>query len=408
MTTTPAKLIVSTPDGQSRTVPLDPGQACLIGRGSLATLRLNDPHVSRTHCQVEALGEHWLIEDVGSSAGTFLAGKRIEKHILQAGDVISLGQTTLTFQARSPDEAATALPARAPAGPSTPRNLQELVGRQIHHFLIEKVLVENPRGAVFLAQDIDRPRDVAVKVLWPDPNEDDSQRRRFLRSVLSMKGLQHPNLVRLYSAGHHGPYVWLAMEYVPGENLRQVIDRIGSVGMLDWRVAFRVALDIGRGLTALEQSGVVHRNITPRSILRTPEGQCKLAGVSLAKARESDESQQITRKGEVVGEVAYLAPELFLLGSYDHRTDLYGLGAIMYGLLTGRAPYPADTVAQLLKVQMAGDPPRPKTFQLSIHEMFEGAVVRLISRNPADRYQSASSLVKDLERIGKYTGLTTD
>ena len=407
MTTTQAELIVSTPDGQTCTVPLDPGQSCLIGRGSLATLRLNDPRVSRTHCQIEALGENWLIEDAGSSGGTFLAGTRIEKRTLQPGDIISVGETTLTFQARSPIEAATTMPVPAKAA-AAPRSLQELVGRQVHHFLIEKILAESPSGAVFLAQDVNRPRDVAVKVLWPDPSEDDSRRRRFLRSVLSLKGLQHPNLVRLYSAGHHGPYVWMAREYVPGENLRQVIDRIGMVGMLDWRIAFRVALDIGRALTVLEDAGVVHRNITPRSILRTPEGHSKLAGVSLAKAREGSEAEQITRKGEVVGEVAYLAPELFLIGAFDHRTDLYGLGATAYGLLTGRPPYPAESIAQLLKVQMAGDPPRPKTFQLSIHDMFEGAVVRLMARDPADRYQSAAALVRDLERIGKYTGVPTD
>lgn len=408
MTSATAYLIVSTHDQHSYTTPLAPNQACLIGRGNLATLRLIDPHVSRTHCNLESFGEHWLIEDVGSTTGTHINGKRVEKHVLQEGDVILIGQTTLTFQTRLPDETAKSISVPAEEIPSTPRNLHDLIGRQIHHFLIEKTIAENQRGAVFLAQDIERQREIAVKVLWPKPEEDDRQRRRFVRSILSLKGLHHPNLVRLYSASNHGAYVWLAMEYVPGENLRQVIKRIGSVGMLDWRVAFRVALEISRGLTVLEKAGVVHRNITPTSILRTPEGQCKLAGVSLAKARESDGCEQITRQGEVVGEVAYLAPELFLLNSFDHRTDLYGLGAIVYGLLSGRPPYRAETISQLLKEQMAGDPPRPKTFQLSIHEMFEGAILRLLSRNPFDRYQTATELAEDLERIGRCTGVDTD
>jgi serine/threonine protein kinase len=405
MTDTVMELVIVAPDGGTQRVALEPGRTCLIGRGSLATIRVNDPHVSRTHCQIESIGEHWLIEDLGSSSGTLVAGKRITKQPLLPGDAITLGRTTMTFQQAAP-ERAVAAPEPKPSV-AIPRSLKDLVGRQVHDYLIEQVLVESPQDAVFLARDVERGREAAVKVFWPDPQADDSQRRRFVRSILSMKGLQHPGLVRLYSAGHHGPYVWLAMEYVPGENLRQVIDRIGTVGMLDWRVAFRVALDIGRALAVLEEAGVVHRNITPRSILRTPTGQSKLAGVSVAKTPGGDPLDQITRKGELVGEVAYLSPEIILAGQLDHRADLYGLGATVYGLLTGRPPYPFNNIPELLAMlsNRAYTPPLPKTFQLSINDLFEGAVMRLLARDPADRYQSAVALVRDLERIGKYTGV---
>ncbi len=401
MAESPAELVIQTPDCQTQLVALVPGQSCLIGRGSLATVRVNDPLVSRTHCQIDALGGHWLIEDVGSTAGIFLAGKRLEKHVLQPGDVIQLGRTTLTFQMSAPGPT----PAVRAVAPAVSRNLQDLVGRQIHDYLIERPLVEHPRSAVFLARDIERSREVAFKVLASEPQADDRQRRRFIRSILSLRGLQHPHLVRLYSAGQHGPYVWLAMEYVPGENLREVIDRIGTVGMLEWRIAYRVALDIGRALTVIADAGVVHRNITPRSILRTPSGLSKLAGVSLAKARAEQPMEQITGKGELVGELAYLSPEVLLTGTLDQRSDLFGLGATVYALLTGRPPFPAETLPQLLAAHRAGDPPLPKSFQLSIADLFEGAVMRLIARDPADRYQSADALVRDLERIGKYTGL---
>ena len=198
------------------------------------------------------------------------------------------------------------------------------------------------------------------------------------------------------------------MEYVVGENLPQLIDRIGTDGMLDWQIAFRVALDIGRALTVLETAGVVHRNITPESILRSTDGCIKLAGLSLARARSAEQAEAITSRGELVGHLGYLAPESLLSQTFDHQADLYGLGATVYGLLTGRPPYNETKVSQLLKAQLAAEPPRPKLAQPATPDLIEAAVLRLIARQPSDRYQSAEELVRDLERIGRCTGIPFD
>src|SRR5262249_41929647 len=149
--------------------------------------------------------------------------------------------------------------------------------------------------------------------------------------------LRHPNLVTLYGAGKTGPHCWMSMEYVAGENMQQVIDRIGIAGMLDWRRAFQVALHVGRALAHAAGQNIVHRNVTPTNILREATSKVvKLGDLMLAKALEGPLARQITRPGELIGDVNYMCPEqTHGTQDLDARSDLYGLGATVYALLTG-------------------------------------------------------------------------
>ena len=402
------QLIVTMSDGGKQTVSLAEGQTSIIGRGKQATIPIPDTSVSRKHCQLEWIDNDCVLTDLKSSGGTFVNGVSIDRHVLKPGDVVTVGDTSFTIVEDEVPSAVTIKPVRKAAEPQSAQSLPQLVGSVIHHYKIEKLESEDSDNGIFLGRNLKSQKAVAIKVLCPKPWEDDVRRRRFIRGVMSLRGIEHPNLVRLYSAGQCGEMCWLAMEYVPGENLRQIIDRLGAAGRLDWQLAFRVALDIGRALTAAEAAEVVHRNITPRSILRRNDGVYKLTGLTLAKARHSETSEEITKRGECVGELPYLPPELISDGGdADTRSDLYGLGATLYRLLTGRFPYMATNLAQLLKEMAAGDPPRPKKFQLSVSDAMEGLVMQLIAQSPEDRFQSANDLVRDLERIGKFSGLST-
>ena len=261
---------------------------------------------------------------------------------------------------------------------------------------------------VFRARDTQADRPAAVKVLSPEFTGTEEQQKRFVRSIKTMLPIRHENLVELYAAGKRGPYCWVAMEYVKGENLMQVIDRIGAAGMLDWRNSFRVALHVGRALEAAYEHKIIHRNVTPTNILQhSSDKWVKLGDLTLAKAIEGTLARQITRPGELVGDVAYMSPERTREGAeVDGRSDIYGLGATLYALLTGRPPLEARSLPELVTKIRDEKPAPPKDYQMAIPDLFQDLVLWTLAKRPEDRPQTPTDLLRDLERIAKYQGLT--
>jgi len=264
---------------------------------------------------------------------------------------------------------------------------------------------------VFLATDTETKQRVAIKALTPDLANSDEQKERFVRAMKTMLPIKHPNIIRLLQAGKNGPFCWAAMEFVDGENLAQVIDRIGVEGMLDWRDVWRVAMHIGRALQAAEENKIIHRNVTPTNILRRKSDKVSLLGdLMLAKAIEGNLAAQVTRPGQMIGDLPYMSPERTRDGAQvDGRSDLYGLGATMYALLTGRPPYESNSLLELVK-QIRSDqpPPPPKQFQLSIADKFQDVVMQLLAKRPEDRYSSPGAMIKELLWVGKLNNLTID
>jgi serine/threonine protein kinase len=178
--------------------------------------------------------------------------------------------------------------------------------------------------------------------------------------------------------------------------------------MLDWRNAFKVAVQVGRALEYAHGQDIIHRNVTPTNILREATTKdVKLGDLMLAKALEGALAKQITRPGEILGDVAYLSPERTRgTTDVDHRSDLYGLGATLYALLTGRPPFQGATLVEKISRIRQDEPVKPTRFQLSIPHPFEGLVLKLLAKDPSDRFQSATALLKELERIGRNHSLT--
>jgi serine/threonine-protein kinase len=168
-----------------------------------------------------------------------------------------------------------------------------------------------------------------------------------------------------------------------------------------------VAVHVARALDFAHGHGIVHRNITPPNILvRTADRVTKLGNLTLARALEGGKADQVTHQGTLVGDLAYMAPERTFGGStIDARSDLYGLGATVYAMLTGRPPCagksPSETIQQIRDVL----PPGPRTVQLSVPEAFEAAVMRLLAKRPEERFPSAAALLPELEKIARSHGL---
>jgi serine/threonine protein kinase len=404
-----AHLLVIAGADQGRSFPLEDGQSVVIGRGESTTTQLRDPHVSRTHCQVQVDGGTYQVIDAGGKGGTFVNGKQIQKHDLSPGDVIRVGNTEFRFQLEAAGEQSTMVgpsPIARPAVKSPP--LKDLVGQTLAHFELKRVLATGSSGMVFLARDTEKNRQAAVKVLFPDLATDEEAMQRFVRAMKTMLPVKHENIVELFAAGKNGPHAWYAMEYVEGEPLTETIERIGTAGMLDWRHAFRVAVHIGRALQAAFEHQIIHRNITPQNILVRNSDKCtKLGDLMLAKALEGSQSRQVTQPGQLVGDLSYMSPERTRTGStIDCRSDIYSLGATVYALLTGRPPFEGESLPTLITRIRDEEPQKPKKFQLAIPDLLEGVVLKMLAKRPQDRHQTPEQLVADLDRVGKYQGIT--
>ncbi|HEV3079052.1 MAG TPA: FHA domain-containing serine/threonine-protein kinase [Gemmataceae bacterium] len=401
-------IIIAGPD-QGRAFTLQAGPNLMLGRGSSSLYRLTDARASRSHCQIVLDGDQATIIDNDSSSGTFINGVKVERRLLKLGDVIQVGATQLRLAMGDfpLDIALAALePAsRAAATPAPPQvdKLAALSGQVLGHYDVGPVIGQGSTGMVFHATDTKDQTSVALKVLLPEISKNEEEMQRFVRAMKTVLPLRHPNLVTLYAAGKTGGYCWMAMEYVAGEVMTGVIERIGVAGMLDWRYAFKVALHIGRALSYAHARQILHRNVTPRNVLlQATDKVVKLGDLMIAKALGGTMTEQITRPGQLVGDVVYMSPERTRgLSEVDGRSDIYGLGATVYALLTGRPPFAGNTLVEQITRIRQTPPVAPTKYQMSIPPAFEGTVLKMLAKRPEDRYATADKLVVELERIGK-------
>ena len=377
------------------------GAPMLVGRSRHSDTQFTDLRISRVHCEIEWDDEIWVNDHGGS--GTFVNGQRVQEQQLKLGDVIQIGDTQLRLQETPHAEESTVTRAVAQkAKVFSADNMHELTGTRLSHYLIGDVAAKGQTGIVFMARDVKDDAERALKVMYPLAAGSSRELRRFVRSVKTMLPLRHPNLLTLHGAGKSGPYCFVAMDFVAGESLTQIIQRIGVAGMLDWKIAFRVAVHIARALEYAHGQQIVHRNITPQNVLvRSSDKVALLGDLMLAKALEGQLAEQITKPGEILGDVRFMAPERTASQNIDGRSDLYSLGALTYALLTGRPPCDGANLVERIKSIRGVVPARPKQFQLSIPDAFENVVMKLLAKKPEERYPTATGLLADLTRLGK-------
>jgi hypothetical protein len=408
-------VVIAGPD-QGRVFPLTPGEVLLIGRSRASGTRLADPRVSKVHCRVEWDGASPVLVDHDSTGGTFANGVRVTtRHPLQAGVIIRIGGTQLRLQDDGPpdakdEEAKTVvgaapgalLAAAAGAGP-----LQGLLGKSLSHYAIEAVAAKGRSGAVFRARDSRDNRRVALKVLWPEFSRDDEGVQRLVRAMQTMLPLRHPNLVAVHGAGKTGGHCWIAMEFVEGDSLAEKIRHAARAGLLDWRHALRVAVHVGRALEHAHRHAIIHRNVTPENVLiRQADDVAKLGDLVLAKALEGMLAAKITRPGDMVGDLEYMPPERTGADTeVDARSDLYSLGALVYAALTGGPPFKGNSIPETVALIRESDPAAPALSQPNTPAHLEAVVLRLLAKQPVERFQTAAAVVQGLERIAAQEGV---
>jgi serine/threonine protein kinase len=189
--------------------------------------------------------------------------------------------------------------------------------------------------------------------------------------------------------------------------LTKLIEKFGTLKMLDWRFALKVGAHIAQALEVAHEKHIVHRNISPESIMVCKQDNvAKLGDMILAKALDGIKAKQITKPGELVGDLAYMAPERTRSDvEVDTRADIYGLGATLYALLTGKPPFQGKTLVETIAQIRQSDPVPPKKFQLSIPDQVQDIVMTMLAKRPELRYQTPAETARALERVAKYQGV---
>ena len=270
-----------------------------------------------------------------------------------------------------------------------------LVGATLdRRYFVESRIAGGGMATVYVAHDLRLDRRLALKVMHPSLAQDPTFVQRFINEAHSVAKLSHPNVVQVFDQGEDQGHVFLAMEYVPGRTLR---DLLKAKGRLSPRDALNVMAPVLAALGAAHQAGMVHRDVKPENVLITEDGRVKVADFGLARAVEQS-TQGLTRTGTLMGTAAYLAPEQIEKGTADARTDVYAAGIMLYELLTGGQPHTGETPIAIAYQHVNEDVPRPSHFLPGLAPEVDALVTKATERDPRYRPGNAGQyLAKVLE-----------
>ena len=260
------------------------------------------------------------------------------------------------------------------------------------------VLGRGGMAEVHRGRDTRLGREVAVKVLRSDLARDPSFQVRFRREAQAAASLNHPAIVAVYDTGEDrgptGNTPYIVMEYVEGETLRDVLRR---EGVLPPERAMSLAADICGALDFSHRNGIVHRDVKPGNVMITPAGSVKVMDFGIARA-VSDSAATMTSTAAVIGTAQYLSPEQARGEGVDARSDVYSLGCLLYELVTGAPPFTGDSPVSVAYQHVREDPRLPSSINPAIPAELDSILLKAMSKNPANRYQSAAEMRNDLLR----------
>jgi eukaryotic-like serine/threonine-protein kinase len=247
---------------------------------------------------------------------------------------------------------------------------------------------------VYLAEDEVLGRRVAIKILDDRHAGDDQFVERFRREAKNAASLSHPNIVSIYDRGEAEGTYYIAMEYLDGRSLKELIVARGPAPV---NVAIDYARQILAAIRFAHRHGIVHRDIKPHNVLVDAEGRLKVTDFGIARAGTS----QMTEAGSIIGTAQYLSPEQARGAPVDQTSDLYSVGVVLYELLTGVVPFSGDTPVEIAMKHLSSAPEAPSKKRAEIPHDLDMVVLRALAKDPADRYQSAEEMDEDLVRVAR-------
>ncbi len=260
------------------------------------------------------------------------------------------------------------------------------------------VLGRGGMAEVHRGRDLRLGREVAVKVLRSDLARDPSFQVRFRREAQASASLNHPAIVAVYDTGEDrtttGATPYIVMEYIEGETLRDVLRREGR---LEPDRAMSLTADISAALDFSHRNGIVHRDVKPGNVMITPQGTVKVMDFGIARA-VSDSAATMTSTAAVIGTAQYLSPEQARGEGVDARSDVYSAGCLLYELVTGAPPFTGDSPVAVAYQHVREDPRTPSSINPGVPPELDAILLKAMSKNPANRYQSAAEMRSDLLR----------
>ncbi|MGE0709439.1 MAG: protein kinase [Planctomycetota bacterium] len=438
-------------------ITLAENQMIVIGRGSEATFRIQDPSISRRHCQLANTQRGLLVADLGSSNGTYVNGQRLSNTWVQVGvgDSLIFGQNevrVLGFEGQMPPQQPMqqggappyqqqqhpqvagygqqgSFAGQQPPGPFQPQPQQgSFAGQQqgapyggpggpggpgggyappapppdfdpnlIDGYQIQSKLGQGAFGSVFKALWLAQNQVVALKTIKPQLVSNPKDIQRFFREAETGSKLVHPNITRVYDAGECRGNHFLAMEFIEGTEVSKLIEQYGR---LDVGYAMRVVIQIANALQHACERGIVHRDIKPENIMVTQACVAKLVDFGLAKSFTQAGSSGLTAPGEGMGTLAYMPPEqLDNALNADQRSDIYSLGATLYHMLSGSRPFNEKTTRSFIMKILNNMPPPVRQVNPAVPQELADIIERAMAKKPEDRFQQPQEMENELTAL---------
>jgi tRNA A-37 threonylcarbamoyl transferase component Bud32 len=275
------------------------------------------------------------------------------------------------------------------------------VGKVLGTYRLEALIGKGGMGAVFLAQQLQLARRVAVKVLLPDVMMDNSLYEEFLirfqREASLIAGLEHLNITPIYDFGKHEGIAYLVMPYVAGGTLRDVLTRRGALPLQE---ALRYIEQAAAALDYAHAHGIIHRDLKPSNFLLHPDGRLVLADFGIARMMQRNGNalgMTLTSTGALLGTPEYMAPEMIRGGQIDSRTDIYELGIVLFQMLSGTVPFKGDAHLAVLMKHLQEPVPFLHYSNPAVPPAVDAVIQKATAKNPEDRYVSAGALIQNLK-----------
>lgn len=385
--TSMAKLVAQTGPTAGREYPLRT-DVVVIGRQASCDVQVIDNLASRAHCQLQRYGDFWVLTDNGSRNGTKLNDQRVSERQVVFGDRIRIGEVILLL-VREPGD----------------KELGDLLTR----YQVQDKIGEGGMGVVYKAVQVSMQRTVALKVLSPRFGAKQRFVDQFIREARAAGALNHQNIIQVHDVGTENGVHFFSMEFVDGPTCSRMLRRQGPFRSDE---ALEVGFQVAKALEYAHQHRLIHQDIKPDNIMVGADSVVKLADLGISRTFEEAE-----RSGEgerrVMGTPCYMAPEAAQGRRIDHRVDLYGLGATLYHLLTGKAPFHGATPAEVLRAQVSEEPVALRQLNPEVPEAVARLVERLMAKDPDARHPDAAAVQEEIRQIwakgGQETGaLGTD
>jgi len=271
-----------------------------------------------------------------------------------------------------------------------------MIGRKISHYKVLEEIGAGGMGIVYKAEDSKLNRTVALKFVVPRILRREEDRERFMREAQTAASINHPNICTIYEIDEEGENLFIAMEYVEGQSLKDMVEK----GPLKTESVLDAAIQIADGLKEAHDAGVVHRDIKSSNILITKKGQAKIMDFGLAKPLEES---KITETATIMGTIAYMSPQQASGEAFDHRADIWSFGVVLYEMLSGQLPFGGEHQQLVLYAILNQNPQPIKDLPYAVPIELDRIINKCLEKEPGERYQHVDEILEDLRRLKRET-----